>query len=52
VLGIDEAIILGELASEYEYWSRREELQDGYFYSTIENIEENTTLTEYKQRKA
>ena len=52
LLGIDEAIILGELASEYEYWSRREELQDGYFYSTIENIEENTTLTEYKQRKA
>jgi hypothetical protein len=52
LLGIDEAIILGELASEYEYWYRREELQDGYFYSTIENIEENTTLTEYKQRKA
>lgn len=52
LLGIDEAIILGELASEYEYWSKREELQDGYFYSTIENIEENTTLTEYKQRKA
>jgi hypothetical protein len=52
LLGIDEAIILGELASECEYWQRREELQDGYFYSTIENIEENTTLTEYKQRKA
>lgn len=52
LLGIDEAIILGELASEYEYWGRRGELQDDYFYSTIENIEENTTLSEYKQRKA
>lgn len=52
LLGIEETIILGELASEYEYWSRREELQENYFYSTIENIEENTTLTEYKQRKA
>lgn len=52
LLGIEEAIILGELASEYEYWGRREELQEDYFYSTIENIEENTTLTEYKQRKA
>ena len=52
LLGIDEAIILGELASEYDYWSKRDELQDDYFYSTIENIENNTTLSEHKQRKA
>ena len=50
-LGLEEAIMLGELASEYDYWSTRNEIENGYFYSTIENIEEKTTLTAYKQRK-
>lgn len=50
-LGLEEAILLGELASEYEYWQKKDEIQDGYFYSTIENIEEKTILTAYKQRK-
>lgn len=52
LLGLEEAIILGELASEYEFWNKRGELQDGFFYSTIENIEKNTTLSVHKQRKA
>ena len=47
-LGLEEAILLGELASEYEYWQKKDEIQDGYFYSTIENIEKETTLTAYK----
>lgn len=51
VLGLEEAILLGELASEYNYWNTRNEIENGYFYSTIENIEEKTTLTAYKQRK-
>ena len=50
-LGLEEAILLGELASEYDYWSTRNEIENGYFYSTIDNIEEKTTLTAYKQRK-
>ena len=50
-LGLEEAITLGELASEYDYWNNKNEIEDGYFYSTIENIEEKTTLTAYKQRK-
>ena len=50
-LGLEEAILLGELASEYDYWDNKNEIEDGYFYSTIENIEEKTTLTAYKQRK-
>lgn len=49
-IGLEESILLGELASEYEYWLNREELEDGYFYSTVDNIQENTTLSEYKQR--
>ena len=52
LLGLEEAIILGELASEYEFWNRRGELDQGFFYSTIENIEKNTTLSVHKQRKA
>lgn len=52
LLGIEEAIILGELASEYEYWENKNQLEEEYFYSTIENIENNTTLSEHKQRKA
>ena len=51
VLGLEEAILLGELASEYDYWNNKNEIEDGYFYSTIENIEKETTLTAYKQRK-
>lgn len=51
IIGLEETIVLGELASEYNYFLNRDELYNGYFYSTIENIEENTSLSEYKQRK-
>lgn len=52
-LGLEEAILIGELASEYNYWTKENGLdEDGYFYSTIENIEEKTTLSVHKQRKA
>lgn len=50
--GLDEAVLLGELAAEFEYWETQDELDDGYFYSTVENVEENTTLTDHQQRKA
>ena len=50
--GIEEALILGELASEMEYWQQRGELKDGYFYSTIENVKDSTTLSDKRQRSA
>ena len=50
--GLDEAVILGELASEHKYWQKNGGLKDGYFYSTIENIEKNTTILEKRQRLA
>lgn len=50
--GLEEAVILGELASEMEYWQQRGELQDGYFYSTIENVKDSTTLSDKRQRSA
>ena len=52
IYGLDEAIMLGELASEYEYWEARGEIKDGYFYSTVENVQENTTLSDRRQRAA
>ena len=50
--GLEEAILLGELASEMEYWQQRGELKDGYFYSTIENVKDSTTLSDKRQRSA
>lgn len=50
--GLEEAILLGELASEYKYWKREDKLTDGYFFSTIENVKENTTLSDKRQRSA
>ena len=52
LLGLEEAILLGELASEHDYWESQDKLEDGYFYSTVENIQEHTTLSDHKQRKA
>ena len=51
-LGIEEAILLSELAGEYEYFKKQYAFEDGWFYSTVENIEKNTTLSQYKQKKA
>lgn len=50
-LGLHEAIILGELCSEYTHWEKNSKLEDNYFYSTRKNIEENTGLSAYQQRE-
>lgn len=50
-LGLDSAVMIGELASEYDYFQKHNELVDGWFYSTIENVEERTTLSKYNQNK-
>lgn len=50
--GLEEALLLGELASEMEYWQKRGELDNGYFYSTIENVKDSTTLSDKRQRSA
>lgn len=51
-LGVYPSIMLGELASEYNYFSKTGELVDGMFYSTIENIQSNTTLSRHQQNEA
>ena len=51
-IGLNEAILLGELCCEYKYWRSQNKLDNGWFFSTIENVEENTTLSAYQQRKS
>jgi len=43
--GIDESLYLQQLL----YWSNKGEREDGWFYKTKEEIEEETTLTRFKQ---
>ena len=50
--GLNEAVIIGELCSEYNYWNEHSQLKDDKFYSSRENIEENTGLSKHLQRKA
>lgn len=51
-LGLHEAILIGELCAEYNYWDSLGKLENGSFFSTRQNIEENTGLNEHFQRKA
>lgn len=51
-VGLEAAVILGELASEFNYWQSIGKLEDGYFYSTIENLEKKTYLSGHNQRQA
>ncbi len=47
---LNTAIMLSEIYSEYTYWRERNELQSGgWFYSTIENIYNNTGLSKHQQ---
>lgn len=51
-LGLHEAIMIGEMCSEYNYWEQCNKLDDDMFYSTRDNIEYNTGLSDHFQRKA
>lgn len=51
-LGLECAILIGELCSEYSYWEKHNKLENGFFYSTRENIFNNTGISSYYQRKA
>jgi hypothetical protein len=52
-IGLHEAIVLSEAISRYAYHKDRNELTDeGYFYFTVEKMEEYTTLSSHQQRKA
>lgn len=50
-LGVEVSILLGELASEQNYWTSRNH-HDGFFYSTVENLMARTALSKGKIRSA
>jgi hypothetical protein len=52
-IGISESILLSELCYRRQYLARANKLtEDGFFYATVEDVEEETTLNDYAQRKA
>lgn len=51
-VGLDAAVMLSELASEEKYYEDNGMLDNGYFYSTIQNVETQTGLSKYKQTTA
>lgn len=52
-LGLEEAVLLGELAEKYNYWEEHNLLdEEGFFFATAEDIEHETGLSAYKQRTA
>jgi len=51
--GINATVLLMQLISEYNYYKGKETLtEDGYFYSTVEHLENETCLSGHEQRKA
>ncbi len=50
--GINSAIMLGELYGRYNYFKKRNQLRNGFFFATKSSIESSTKLTPYKQRNA
>ena len=52
-VGLEAAVIFGELASESLYWEENNpEHWDGWFFSTVENLEKRTYLSAHSQRLA
>ena len=50
--GIIVALVLGEICAEYNYWEAQNGLdEEGYFFSTLDNIEEETTVKKDLQNK-
>lgn len=52
-LGIDAAIMYSEIISKQKYFEDRNQLtEDGFFFNTVENMQEDTTLSKDKQLRA
>lgn len=51
-VGVAEAMLLGELASEFRYWRKAGKLEDGWFYSTCENLEDKLPFSRPTIKKA
>ena len=51
-IGLSETIIYGALVAKWYYYSEREMLNDdGWFYSTVPDLQESTSLSEKQQKR-
>ena len=50
-IGLHETVLLADLISKEEYFTENQLLIDGWFFNTSKNIEKDTTLTTYQQRR-
>lgn len=51
LIGLHETVLLADLISKEEYFIENSQLKDGWFFNTSKNIEKDTTLTSYQQRR-
>lgn len=46
---LNTAVMLSEIYSEYTYWKSKNKLENGWFFSTIENMYCKTGLSKHQQ---
>jgi len=51
-MGLHEVVLLADLISKEQYFIDNKQLNEGWFFNTAKNIQDDTTLTAHKQRKA
>jgi len=52
-VGLDAALLLSDLITKFEYFNENNQVDDnGWFFNTSENIEQDTTLSYFKQKAA
>lgn len=50
-IGLSEATVYAALIAKCSYYERTDKLDDGWFYSTVPDLEESTSLSEYQQKR-
>ena len=51
-VGLKAVVLLADLISKENYFIENKTIKDGWFFNTSKNIEQDTTLTNYQQKKA
>lgn len=51
IIGLHQAVFFVELLAKEDYFERKGQLKDGWFFNTIENMEKDTTLSVFQQRE-
>lgn len=51
-IGLNEAVVYTSLAAKSEYYESRDMTDNGWFFSTVKDLKESTSLSEKQQRTA